>query len=810
VALSTTLRDLRIALRSLRRRKLLSFGVITCLALGIGVNLAVVDLADRLLLRAPPHVRDAEKLFQVRYSMELPGIGPVTASTFSQPTFLDLSRAPGVSGMATTKRMRLPASSSASEIDSGPADISLVSASFFPLLGVSAAKGRFFDDSEVEEKAPVAVLSMGWAETSFEHPKNALGQTIQIAGRVYTVVGLAPRGFRSVDAAPVDIWVPSTSLTTIQGANWRTNRRARSLHLLARVKDPVAAHETLTGVYRRVNEGVTPFIQGSTIELDSIQSLGGRGGAKVAKVLGWLAALSGLVLLIACTNVAGLLIVQALRQRKDLALRLALGAARSTAVLPIIAEIFILVCISGAVSILLLRWLQEGVLRVLLPSALSIERVLDFRSLAVAGSIVLVAILLSVLAALFGFRRVRLAAVLAEDSGGTGAVRLPRLLVGAQVALSVVLLVGAGLFVRSLHQVSMIHLGFDSERLLVATIESGGDDGDDDEILLGVARAAARLPWIDRVAVGAAVPFDSIVEGGGGLKVPGTEVPGQMPGGGPYVDAVTAGYFGTMGIAVRRGRTFASDSQGSASVVINETAARVLWPDETAIGKCIVIPDSGSESCRTVVGIVADTARQTLQDGKAIQIYFPKTAGEWPAARGLFARVSSSEEREAARELRSELQRKIPPGWLAEVRPMEQLVAPELRPWRLGADVFLVFGALGLILSCVGIATSVGQTVLSERRAIGIRMALGAERGRVVRLVVRASLVPVVTGAFVGLGVAFLGAGRLAPLLYEVSARDPLVFGVVALVVLFTTGLASYLAARSAAGVDPAVALRGD
>jgi len=627
--LHTIPRDFRIALRALRARALLSLGAVTCFALGIGANLSVVDLADRLLLRPPPHVREVETLFQVRYSMLLPGIGPVTASTFSHPTFLDLSRTPQVKGMAATRRMRLPVSTSASDGQAEPADVDLVSASFFPLLGVTPAKGRFFEESEVEAEAPETVLAMRSAEKWFGDPEAALGRSIRILGREYVVVGLAPWGFRGVAGAPIDLWLPSTSLSAIQGKDWRNNRRAQSLRLLARVEDPVAAREVLTGVYRRVNEGVTPFVQDSEVSLDSIQSLGGRGGPQVSEVLGWLAAVSILVLLIACTNVAGLLIVHAVRRRKDLALYMALGANRGTAVCPVIAEIIILVGIGGAVSLGLLQWLQEQALRLLLPGAVPIDHVLDLRSLALAGLIALVAIVLSVLAALFGFRRLRLASVLAEDSAGIGLLRLPKLLVGVQVALSVILLVGAGLFVRSLHRVSMIDLGFDPEGLLVVTLDSGRES-DQDEVLMGIASAVDRLPWIDRVAVGAAVPFDVIVDGGGGLKVPGAEIPVEMPGGGPYVDAVTPGYFDTMGIPVQRGRTFESDPENRVSLVVNETAARVLWPREAAIGKCMVIPSTGSDACRVVIGVVEDTARQTLDDGDAIQIYLSKVPSEWP------------------------------------------------------------------------------------------------------------------------------------------------------------------------------------
>jgi predicted permease len=798
--------DIRIAARSLLQRRAVSLAALTCLALGIGLNLGVTSLADRLLLRPPAHVEDVENLRQVRYTLDLPGIGPVTASTFAYPTVVDLARASQVEGLAGVVRLRLPADLDPLAERLEPVEASLVSASYFSVLRVRPASGRLFSAQEVDEVAPVTVLAHRFARERFGNPQDALGKTFRVAGRELTVVGIAPAGFRGVDVAAVDLWLPATDLGWVHEAGWRTDRRAKSLRLFARAEDPVASAETLTRVYQQVSAGVSPFDQKARILLDPVERIGGRAGGKVATVLAWLAGLSTMVLLIACINVAGLLVAHALRQRKDLALRMALGASRRRALRQMLVEIVILVGAGGAGALCLMRWTQERALALLAPEALPLDRVFDLRSLAWAGVLVAAAVVVTLSAALAGFRRLKLASVLGEERRGLRA-RISRLLVGAQVALSMILLSGAGLFVRSLFEATSVDLGFEPNGLLVATLESGTGDGGGD-LLVQLAEGLDRLPGVQSVALGAAIPLDIVV--GGAVDAPGRDVPADLAGGGPYVDAVSPGYFDTLGVRLVRGRTF--DTQGGSpfSALVNETAARSVWPGEDPIGKCLVIPDTGRGACRTVVGVVADTTRQTLEEGDAIQVYLPQVRGDWPQPGALFARVEPSKAGQALQTLRAELQENLPPGWLAEVRPMNELLAPELRPWRLGANIFLLFGAVGLGLAILGLVTAISQAVAAERRTIGIRMALGAGRQRLVAEVVGRSFSVVAIGATLGLAVALAGAGRLAGLLYRVSPREPSVYGVVLVVVLSAAALAAYLPARQAATADPMVALRED
>lgn len=798
--------DMRIAMRSLLQRPALTFAALTCLALGIGLNLGVTSLADRILFRPPPHVEDVDSLRQVRYSMDLPGIGPVAASTFAYPTFVDLDKASAVEGLAAVARIRLPISVGPVAETSEPGDASLVSSRFFSVLGVRPAMGRFFDAQQVEEVAPVAVLAHRFARERFGNPADALGKSLRVAGRELTIVGIAPRGFRGLEVEAVDLWLPATTLGWMRGSDWRTDRRSKSLQLFARVKDAIAARETLTGIYQRVSAGVSPFDQTAKIGLDPVERISGRAGGKVRTVLAWLAALSTLVLLIACINVAGLLVAEALRRRKDLALRMALGASRRKALRQMLVEIAILGAGGGGGALWLMRWTQERGLRLLAPEAVPLDLVFDVRSLSFAGTLLLASVLITVFAALVGFRRLELTSVLGEERtrfrGG-----LPRLLVGVQVALCVILLSGAGLFLRSLYEATSVDLGFEPDGLLVATLQSGtGDEGGD--LLVRYLEGFERLPWVEHVAVGAAVPLDAVI--GGTVEVPGAEAPVELPGGGPYVDAVSPGYFETLGVRFVRGRTFGAQEGSAPSAVVNETAARLLWPGDDPIGQCLFVPDTGRDVCRTVVGVVADTARQTIEDEDAIQVYLPQGPDDWPQPTALFARVPPSAVDQASRALRSELQANLPASWLAQVRPMNELLAPELRPWRLGANIFLLFGVVGLVLAVVGLSAAISRAVAAEKRTIGIRMALGAGRQRLVSEVVGRSMGVVAIGAALGLGVTLAGAGRAAHLLYRVSPYEPSVYVLVLVVVLGASTLGAFVPAHRAALADPMAALRGE
>lgn len=245
-------------------------------------------------------------------------------------------------------------------------------------------------------------------------------------------------------------------------------------------------------------------------------------------------------------------------------------------------------------------------------------------------------------------------------------------------------------------------------------------------------------------------------------------------------------------------------------MVVNVTAARHYWSNEEALGRCLIVPDTGSKVCRTVIGVVADTARQTLEDDEAIQVYLAQSEGKWPEPEALFIRLNAALTNDALQAVRAELQANLPAGWLVEARPMGALLAPHLRPWRLGAGVFLLFGAIGLLLTIVGLYAAISQVAEVERRAIGIRMALGARRGRLVAGVMKRTLAFVVIGAGAGFVIALAGARYLERLLFGTSPRDPMVYGFVVVGVLAIAALAAYLPARRAARMDPMDLLHSD
>jgi predicted permease len=406
----------------------------------------------------------------------------------------------------------------------------------------------------------------------------------------------------------------------------------------------------------------------------------------------------------------------------------------------------------------------------------------------------------------------------AREGGARGAslgqfsTRLALLVV--QSGLCVVLLVGTGLFVRSLRNVSALHLGLDADRVLVARMNLGSvgyKPPDAQALFRRMTERVRALPGVAAAGLGTTLPFGSswAVE----LHVPGLDSLPRLKDGGPYINGVTPGFLETLGTRILRGRTIteADDRAGAARVVIvNETMARLYWPGQDALGKCMRI-GSDSAPCSTVIGVAENARRQRIVEDATVQYYVPLSQVEnWMTSLVLLARPRGDDPAAIMAAVQREMQTAAPNLPYADVMPLRSLLAGQMRPWRLGSAMFGVFGLLALVLAAVGLYSVVAYSVGQRTREIGVRVALGAQRGDVLRLVVGQGLRVTMVGIALGI-LASLALGPLAAsLLFDVKPTDPPTFVAVAATLFIVATLASYLPARRATRVDPATALRAE
>jgi predicted permease len=694
----------------------------------------------------------------------------------------------------------------------------MVTASFFPLLGVQPALGRFFasDEDRVGVGAHVVVLSHEFWRGHLGGNRGALGTTLRLGRSIYTVVGVAPEGFAGVGLAVPDMWVPITvAAPEVMGPDALGPHYYWLSGVLARVRpgvDPGHAAAEGTAIYR------SRFAQagdsGAMVSLGGIRAeivSGAKGGAKLPI---WLAAMSAIVLLIACANVANLLLARAVQRKREVAVRLALGASRGRLVRQMLAESAVIAVAGGMVALLVTLWVGPILRASFLPASATASAALDLRILAFAALAVVATAVLAGSAPAYQASAPDISAELksGEREGRFQASKTRTSLLVGQVALTLVLLTGAGLFVSSLRRVEGLRLGFDPERLIMVSVDlqaMGYKRPAIDALYERMRERVRHVPGVTEASLAVGNPFGSSFAVS--LEVPGRDSLPSVKTGGPYVAAVTPDYFGTMGTAVRRGRVFTpTDHAGAQRVaVVNETMARLYWPGEDPIGKCLKVGGRTS-LCREIVGTVEDARRNSVTDEVVVQYFIPLAQTDsvmtWPVTALLVRTAGPSEA--LVGPVRREVQATSEDLPYATIDPMPQKFAGQLRPWRLGSAILSVFGALGLLLAAIGLYGVLSYVVSRRTQEIGVRIALGAAAGDVRRLVMTQTLRIVGIGVLIGT-VAALAAGRvIASQLYGVTAHDPLVLSVAVLVLAAVAALASYLPARRATKVDPMVALR--
>jgi predicted permease len=528
-----------------------------------------------------------------------------------------------------------------------------------------------------------------------------------------------------------------------------------------------------------------------------------------AKVATWVLGVAIIVLLVACANVANLMLARALARRREIAVRLALGVSRRRLAVQLFTESVLLAMVGGVAGLVLAQWGGGIVRAVLIPNVEWGNTLLDGRLLAFAGGLALLSALLTGLVPALQASDPDIAEAL-KSGGREGShhrSRLRTVLLVMQGAFSVLLLVGAGLFVRSLHNVRSVELGLDVDRVMYVSTDPRGTPMPQTartELRRRMAERARALPSVEGAASTMTVPFwRSINED---LFVPGIDSVNTL--GDFFLNAVSAEYFATTGTRILRGRGIeAGDARGAAPViVVSRSMAQLLWPNDEALGKCVKV-GADTSPCRSVVGIAQDMRWGTFDDSRPLQVYLSDE--QYRASDGLYIRTRG-EARAEAPAIRRELQRLAPGIAYVEAHPLEDIIDPQLRPWRLGATMFTVFGLLALLLAGIGLYSAIAYGVAQRRHEIGVRLALGAGTSNIARMVVGEGLRVVAVGILIGVALALGGGRYIASMLFDVSARDPLTVSVVALVLLLVAIAASLIPAWRATRVDPVSALRAD
>jgi putative ABC transport system permease protein len=816
--------DFRYAWRALRRTPGFSVAVILTLGLGIGANAAMFRIVDRLLFRTPAYLRDPEMVHRVYLSRDRRGTRE-TEGTTEYTRYLDFRRwATSFSDMAGYSNRHLAVGTGS---DAREMLVATVSAQLFDFFDAEPVVGRFFTPAEdsVPVGATVAVLGYGYWQATYGGSAQVLGQTLEVGTVDYTIIGVAPRDFVGVadEGAPA-VFVPITTYAgTFRGgsaqANYYTRYNWGWMNILARRKPGVpvaAASADLTRAYIRSWNNEVSFSPGLTpAELAKPQALAGpvqteRGPnqSKVTKVAGWVVAVTVIVLLIACANVANLMLARAIRRRREIAVRLALGVSRGRLVLQLLTECLLLAAGGGLAGLLVAHWGGTLLRALFLPELAESGGLFDGRTLLFSSCLTLLAGTLTGLAPVLQSRRTDLVTSLKAGTreGVYRRSRVRSALLLLQAGLSVLLLIGAGLFVRSLQNVRHLRLGYDVDSVLYIYPNMRGVKlGDPAAAALRtrLADAARAIPGVVDAARGLTVPFwDTWTQG---LFVSGIDSVDHL--GSFTLQAGDSNYFRTVGTRILRGRGIVADDRQAAPKVamVTQAMARKLWPGQEPLGQCMRM-DADTAPCVTIVGVTEDMKQNSLTGDAGLHYYMPIDQFH-PEAAVIFARVRGSPEH-MRETVRRQLQPLMPGDGYLSVTPMRDIVGELTASWSAGATMFLAFGGLALILAAIGLYSVIAYDVAQRTHELGVRIALGARLGDVVRLVVGDGLRIASLGVALGGMIALWAGPWIEPLLFDQSPRDPVIFGGATAVLLVAAVAACLMPALRGGRVDPNVALR--
>jgi predicted permease len=814
--LETLWQDLRFAVRMLRKSPGFAAVVVLTLALGIGANTTIFSVTNALLLRPPAGIDQPDQLVLLfrRFTHNR------VEMNVSYPNFNDWRDQNQVlSGLAAYKTIWLGLSA---EGGSGRVQGAMVSGNYFDVLRVRPALGRTFlpDEDRIPGADPVAVVSYGLWQRRFGSDPGTVGREIRINGHAFTVVGVAPRGFKgTVVGESPEIWVPmmmERQVTPQDWQGWMGKRNWSMIQVIGRLRPGVSlehAQANMDTVARQLEHAYPKENKGVGIALLPRITLYPWDRAKVVEFGALLTAVVGLVLLIACANVANLLLARAATRQKEIALRLTLGASRARVIYQLVTESVLLALMGGALGLLLANWAAHILSKV--TASATFLPVSDFSP---DGRVLSFTVLLSFLTGVvFGLApawqasSVDPAPALKEAALTLGSPRswLQGVLVIAQVAMSLVLLTGAGLLVRTLRNYLAVNPGFEMNNILDVSLDLHLANYTETEGRLFSQRlleGVRALPGVESASLADCAPIacgtgsTTVLDYGQGRILGEFDLPVSLV-------IATPGYFRTLGIRLVAGRDFTDRDtpQGPRVTIINETMAKRLWPGENAVGKRFATSQSGRPYFQ-VVGVAKDARLEALRETPALAMFAPLTQ-DYQTSVTLLVRTAT-DPMGLLPAIRGEIQsldKNLP---VFDVTTLRAAVATTLDQEKLYAMLIGSFALVALVLAVSGIYGVISYSVARRTHEIGIRMALGAERSDVLKLVIGQGMLLTVSGLAAGLPAALGLARLLRSLLYGVDPNDATTFVLGALALWSVALLASYIPARRATKVDPIVALR--
>lgn len=796
--------DLRYAFRSLLKHRNFTVAALLTLALGIGINTCIFTLLYSLAFRELP-VKNAERVvnvyqrFEGEFSREVEG----SPSLSSYPEYVNYrNRVDGLADLVASSSLKLYLGGNTVEKISGL----MVTDNYFSVLGGTSALGRTFYDKEcrVPLQCPIAVLSYGFWQRRFGSDRSIIGTSIALNRQPFTVVGVAAPDFHGTEMTVPDVWLPLTAQEGIMAESNFTSRPNLSwLTVVGRLKDNVSTTQVQAEMQLAASQmdlqypgrkSTVEVMPGSYLNSPEVRSQ----GMPIAMLV---MAAVGLVLLIVCANVSNLMLARGATRRKEIAVRLALGASRWRLIRLLMTE-SVLLAVLGGIAGLFLSLVLPPVLISLVP-----EVGLDI-NLKPNATVFLYMFSISLLTGVvFGLapaiQSTKPDLTVALRSGNRARVSRPHLrnlLVIGQVAVSLVLLIGAGLLVRTLQRAQSSDVGFDSKHLIVLSMDVSALGYDEARVTTLRTQLAERLkamPEIKQLSSAQIMPF-------AGRRDDAIDIEGEGSGISVNANLVSPGFFQTLGINLRRGRDFTEEDahSGQSPAVITQAMANRFWPDADPIGKHF---RDGDGNWHEIIGVVSDISSTHVGKVDGPLFYTAAAVAQLTGQSFLLrtngnVNASVNAVREAARSIDKDA--------FVTVEPLEENVRRALEPARTGAWFSSTISLLALIIAATGIYGMLSYNVIERTSEVGIRMALGAQRRSVLMLIVGDGMKLAAVGTAIGLAVALVLSRILESVVFGVATTDALAFAAVAIGALTVALLACYIPARRATKVDPLVALR--
>jgi predicted permease len=807
--MDTLLQDVRYAVRVLLKKPGFTFVAVLTLALGIGANAAIFTAVDAALLRPFPY-RDPASLVHVWQTTPRVDFGEHGAS---YPDYLDYrAQASSFEEMAAyTNSMAVLYGRGQAERIAAPR----VTASFFPLLGVQAALGRTFREGEDLPDAPrTVVLSHSFWQQRMGGDPNVIGQSITLNSESYEIIGVMPAGFHFAKVGSPDVWRP------LQPLPFQVARRNLFwINVIGRLKPNTAieqAQQELATIVRNIEQQYSQSHTGDGIRLAALRDdIVGDVKPLLLVLLGAV----GFVLLIACANVANLLLARSAARRKEIALRMAMGASRARLVRQLLTESLLLSLAGGALGLLIAQWIVTALVAGI-PAALMLRMPylatlsLDLKALSFTFIIATLTGVLFGLAPALQSSKSDLTDALKEGRTPSGAIRarLRNALVVGEVALAMMLLVGAGLMMKSFYHLLNVDPGFRTENLLTLRVGLPENKYDDARAATFFKQTLANIESLPGVTGAAMTDLLPLSGGGntGSFVIEGRPAPDAGEKMEANVRTVSDNYFRVMGLPLISGRYFTEhdDLNAPLALVINRTLAERLFPNQTAIGQRLILTYDAQRRPREIVGVVGDEKVKQL-DARVTPVIYFNYAQDGGTYSAIVARTTT-DPASLITATRENIHALEPEAAVFDEMPMTRLVADSSSTFlrRYPALLITAFAAVAGLLAMLGIYGVLSYMVTQRTHEIGIRMALGAQRRDVLRLIVGQSLRFAVAGIVIGIIGALILTRLLASLLYGVSATDPLTFAAMAAILAGMALVAGFVPARRATKVDPMVALR--